>query len=76
MELYRVRELGPQEWGQWARAEPTREMTKALRMAEAELRYHAADDSNFAYSVAKADGIAGAIAIIEKLIKKNEMERE
>jgi len=45
-------------------------------LAEADLRYHSENDSDFGYHLAKADGLAAAVGIIDKLTKQKEMEKE
>ena len=74
-DLYRQRHLDPQVVGDWERAAPTQELLKALRLAEANLRYHSENDSDFAYHQARADGLAHAVGIIDKLTKRKEMEK-
>ena len=74
--LYQPRHLDPQELGEWDRASTTTELRKALRLAEADLRYHSENDSDFGYHLAKADGLAAAVGIIDKLTKQKEMEKE
>jgi len=74
--LYKPRHLDPQDLGEWDRSNTTTELRKALRLAEADLRYHSENDKNLGYHLAKADGLAQAVGIIDKLTKQREMEKE
>ena len=69
-DLWQRRELGPEVWLQWDRLPATQELRKALRLAEAQLRYGngAAFDIE---ALARADGLFRAIQIIERFTNPN-----
>ena len=66
--LYQKRELGPDQWLQWQALPQTVELVKALRLAEAALRYTPGTSYDI-YSGAQADGLLKAIQIIEKFTR-------
>lgn len=72
LRLYRPTDLAvpAQEWRQWAKAIQTVEAIKALRMAEANLRFMQAGDESVTRQ-AKADGLAMAVRLIDNLAQGN-----
>lgn len=69
-EQYRRVELPKAEWLEWERLPQTRELVKALRLKELNLRFSSPTTGEYALEIiSKAEGLATAILLIEQLIR-------